>query len=139
MMYEPNERKINISQLENKFLKPSTELLTLLIDDTDHSCIGGFLCAQRGMYNKIKHSAYIVIGMLKQYGHKGYGTNMFKLLDKWAISNNITRLELTVVSENINAVQLYEKVGFKKEGIKKNSLIIDGKYADEFYMSKILL
>ena len=64
---------------------------------------------------------------------------MFKMLDEWALSNEITRLELTVAAENINAVNLYTKMGFIKEGIKKNSLIIDGKYMDEFYMSKILL
>lgn len=139
MMYEPGERNTNITQIEAAFIKSSKEILTLIIDDADNSCIGGFLCAQRGIYNKIKHSAYIVVGLLNEYRHKGLGTEMFKELDKWALANNITRLELTVVSENINAVKLYEKMGFKKEGIKRNSLIIDGKYADEFYMAKILL
>ena len=35
------------------------------------------------------------------------------------------------------AKHLYEKNGFKVEGIKKNSMIIDDKYVDEFYMAKI--
>ena len=139
MMYEPGERKITTSQLNSKFMQPSNKLLTLLIDDLDNSCIGGFLSAERGGHRKIQHSAYVVIGMLKQYRHKGFGTKMFKMLDEWALSNEITRLELTVAAENINAVNLYTKMGFIKEGIKKNSLIIDGKYMDEFYMSKILL
>ena len=30
-----------------------------------------------------------------------------------------------------------KKNGFKVEGIKKNTMIIDGKYVDEFFMSKI--
>lgn len=34
-------------------------------------------------------------------------------LDKWARENNLTRLELTVVSSNIVAKYLYEKNGLK--------------------------
>ena len=30
-----------------------------------------------------------------------------------------------------------KKNGFKVEGIKKNAMIIDGKYVDEFFMAKI--
>ena len=52
-------------------------------------------------------------------------------LDKWARENNLTRLELTVVSSNMVAKHLYEKNGFEIEGTRKNAMIIDGKYVDE--------
>ena len=58
-------------------------------------------------------------------------------LDKWARENNLTRLELTVVSSNIVAKHLYEKNGFEIEGTRKNAMIIDGKYVDEYYMAKL--
>ena len=58
-------------------------------------------------------------------------------LDKWAIENNLTRLELTVVSSNIVAKHLYEKNGFEIEGTRKNAMIIDGKYVDEYYIAKL--
>ena len=58
-------------------------------------------------------------------------------LDKWARENNLTRLELTVVSSNIVAKHLYEKNGFKIEKKKKNAMIIDDKYVDEYYMAKL--
>ena len=45
-------------------------------------------------------------------------------LDKWARENNLTRLELTVVSSNMVAKHLYEKNGFKIEGTRKNTMII---------------
>lgn len=38
---------------------------------------------------------------------------------------------------NENAVNLYKKVGFKIEGIKEKSSIVDGQYVDEYYMAKI--
>lgn len=58
-------------------------------------------------------------------------------LDKWARENNLTRLELTFVSSNIVAKHLYEKNGFEIEGTRKNAMIIDGKYVDEYYMAKL--
>ena len=58
-------------------------------------------------------------------------------LDKWARENNLTRLELTVVSSNIVAKHLYEKNGFEIEGTRKNAMIIDGKYVDEYYIAKL--
>ena len=48
-----------------------------------------------------------------------------------------SRLELTVICENSVAKHLYEKNGFEIEGIKRKSVLVDGKYLDEFYMAKI--
>jgi RimJ/RimL family protein N-acetyltransferase len=59
-------------------------------------------------------------------------------LEEWANIQNIHRLELTVMTHNIAGIALYKKMGFEIEGIKRDSLLIDGKYVDEFYMSKLL-
>lgn len=66
------------------------------------------------------------------------GTNLFKELIDWASQNNIVRLELTVMTNNKGAIALYEKMGFKIEGLKEKSLLVDGQYIDEYYMAKIL-
>ncbi|MGQ3480176.1 GNAT family N-acetyltransferase [Paenibacillus sp. TY11] len=47
-----------------------------------------------------QHSAYLVIGILKEYTGRGIGTNLFQRLEHWAITHNILRLELTVVIQN---------------------------------------
>ena len=67
----------------------------------------------------------------------GIGSKLFSKLDMWAIENKITRLELSVICSNTIAKHLYEKNGFEVEGIKKNAMIIDDKYVDEFSMAKI--
>ena len=58
-------------------------------------------------------------------------------MDLWAKEILITRLELTVMCPNIVAKHLYEKNGFKIEGIKKMSMLVDGEYVDEFYIAKL--
>ncbi|WP_392396641.1 MULTISPECIES: GNAT family N-acetyltransferase [Paenibacillus] len=38
---------------------------------------------------------------------------------------------------NERAAALYKKMGFEIEGVKRNSIRMDGKYVDEYYMGKI--
>jgi len=37
-----------------------------------------------------------------------------------------------------NRHSLYERAGFEREGIKRHSLWLDGRYVDELYMSKLI-
>ena len=135
MMFEPDERKWNENLIEA--LSGNGENLLLGVF-TDKKIIG-FLSAKRGAYRRIRHIAYIVIGIRKDYHHRGIGTKLFKALDIWSDKNNITRLELTVEVPNTNAIGLYKKSGFSIEGIKKNAMLVDGRYVDEYMMAKIIV
>jgi RimJ/RimL family protein N-acetyltransferase len=79
-----------------------------------------------------------VIGILEQFTGKGIGTQLFQMLEAWARSNDIHRLELTVMTHNERAIALYKKMGFEIEGIKKHSLFVNGEYVDEYYMAKLI-
>ncbi len=41
------------------------------------------------------------------------------------------------MAHNHKARKLYLKQGFEEEGIKRQSLKVDGHYVDEIYMSKL--
>ena len=49
----------------------------------------------------------------------------------------VHRLELTVVAENIPAINLYLKSGFIIEGTARHAFRLDGRFIDEYHMSKI--
>ena len=136
MMFESGERPTDINIVKNT-IKQSIDGEDLLLVATDDEDIVGFLSAQRGTQNRIRHSAYIVVGIREKFRGIGIGSKLFSILDIWAKENNITRLELSVICSNDIARRLYEKNGFEIEGIKKNSMIIDGKYVDEYYMAKL--
>lgn len=137
MLYEPNERTKNTDLINSLIQKSINGEDLLLVAENDEDIVG-FLGAKRGALNRIKHSAYIVVGVRKYFQGMGIGTEFFKRLDLWARQKNITRLELTVVCENTRAKHLYEKNGFVIEGIKKNTMIVDGKYVDEYCMAKLI-
>ncbi|SDW71287.1 Acetyltransferase (GNAT) family protein [Marininema mesophilum] len=50
---------------------------------------------------------------------------------------NLHRVELDVFSYNERAIHVYEKLGFKKEGILRESLFYDHQYHDSIIMSML--
>ena len=137
MLYEPGERRTKEENFKKKIEESNKGSLLLVAENEDK--IVGFLSADRGHTNRIKHSAYIVIGILKDFRGMGIGKRFFEELDKWAIQNWVLRLELTVMKNNRNAIRLYEKMGFKIEGVKEKSCLVDGVFIDEYYMAKLLI
>lgn len=137
MMYEPDERPNDLSMVNAMIVQSDAGNALVLVAEENDDIIG-FLSAQKGRTNRIKHTAYIVTGILSEYHNKKIGTNLFSQLYNWAMQNEIKRLELTVVCSNSAAVHLYKKSGFKIEGVKQMAMLIDGEYTDEYYMSKLL-
>jgi len=138
MMLEPDERNVDA-----EFEKQQIETLLASGNSTifvveDRNELVGYIALFGGRYRRIRHCAHIVIGILAEYRGKKLGTILFQIAEKWAADVELTRLELTVISDNKAALALYKKMGFEIEGLKKNSLFIDGKYVDEYYMGKAI-
>ena len=136
MMYEEGERSKVVEDTKNE-IKRVLELGSLMLVLEHNKLLVGYLTAERGFANRIKHSAYITVGILADYQGQGLGKKLFTQLKNWAITNNITRLELTVMKHNTAGVSLYKKMGFVIEGIKQKSLIVNGQYVDEYYMALV--
>jgi RimJ/RimL family protein N-acetyltransferase len=98
----------------------------------------GFLEASGGTFLRNRHCAYIVIGILQAFADQGLGTQFFQELEDWAMQHELHRLELTVMRHNEPAVHLYQKMGFMIEGTRQDSLRVNRRYVDEYYMAKIL-
>jgi RimJ/RimL family protein N-acetyltransferase len=138
MMLESGERTTTVEDQTQRIKNLlSTENQIIFVAEDENRLVG-FLGAYGGGYKRNRHSAYIVTGILQQYAGQGIGKQFFKMLDDWSLAHNLHRLELTVMSHNERAVHLYQKMGFVTEGVKKDSLWVDGKYVDEYYMAKIL-
>ena len=72
----------------------------------------------------------------KDYLSKGYGSEAIMLLLNYAFNYlNINNIMLKVYSFNKRAQKAYEKCGFKKFGVWKNSHYANGKYSDIIFMN----
>lgn len=138
MLYEGNERKLTSEQLRKRIETiEQEENSAIFVAEVDNR-LAGYLFAMGGQARRTKHSVYIVIGILEQFRGVGIGTKLFIELEKWAKEHRIHRLELSVVTKNVAAINLYKKMGFEIEGVKKHSLCIHGQFVNEYYMAKLL-
>lgn len=139
MLLEPDERTTSVEQ--HRFINQplmDAEHSTILVAE-DEGRLVGHLVARGSELARIRHSVYLVIGILREYSNRGLGSRFFETLEHWRLANNITRLELTVMAHNEAALALYTKQGFDIEGVKRNSIRIRGQYMDEYYMARIFV
>lgn len=70
---------------------------------------------------------FIGLGSKNERG-RGYGRKSMDLLLEYGFNNlNFHRIQLNVLEFNYGAIALYEKCGFKKEGIFREFVLRDGK------------
>lgn len=87
---------------------------------------------------RMRHSGSIGIMVHRDYQNQGVGSalmnTLLDLADNWLM---LVRVELGVYADNARAIHLYEKLGFKAEGIKRKAAIRNGEYVDELMMARI--
>lgn len=89
---------------------------------------------------RIAHNSEIALSVKKEYWGLGIGSAIMELLIEFAKeNNNIKNISLGVKAENLNAIKLYEKKGFKKVGFHKDFFYINENYYDEILMDLNLL
>jgi len=72
----------------------------------------------------------------KRENNKGIGTSASMLTLDFAFNAmGLNRVGLEVLNNNKNAIHIYEKIGFVKEGVKRNAFFIDGSFVDVNVMS----
>lgn len=138
MLLEAGERTTEVEDVANKIRDVlAQDNRAILVAEADGELIG-LMELIGGNVRRNRHTAYIVIGIRQAYTGKGVGSRLFAEGEAWARRHGIHRLELTVMIHNRGAVALYKKMGFQIEGSKRHSLLVEGRYVDEYYMAKLL-
>jgi RimJ/RimL family protein N-acetyltransferase len=74
----------------------------------------------------------VMIGEKTAWG-KGYARDALQAYLRWLFHDvGIHRITLECYSTNTRAVKFYERLGFKKEGVLREAVVIDGTYHDIF-------
>ncbi len=80
------------------------------------------------------HSGVLRMGILKEYRGTGLGTKLMQIVLDKGKQMGLTRVELDVRDDNVNAIKLYQKFGFEIEGKKRNACRTDGIYSNVLTM-----
>jgi RimJ/RimL family protein N-acetyltransferase len=138
LLFEPGERKRSIEE-EREWIRNILASGHSMIFVVEHEGeLVGMLGAIGSSVRRQKHRAHVMVGILQKYTGQGIGTKLFQQLEQWAREKGLARLELTVMTHNLTAIGLYAKMGFSIEGTRRRSLVVNGKYVDEYYMGKQL-
>jgi RimJ/RimL family protein N-acetyltransferase len=138
MMLEPGERKTSLQGQEERIARVlQTENHTVIVADAGDR-LAGYVEATGGTFGRNRHGAFLVLGVLRAHSGQGTGTRLLQAVEAWARDRGLRRLELTVMTHNAAAVSLYRKMGFAIEGTRRDSLLVSGRYVDEYLMAKIL-
>ena len=70
---------------------------------------------------------------------KGYAKEALILTLRFAfLKLGLQRIYVKILEENIQTIKIHEQVGFKKEGILRNSVFKNGSYKNEQYMAILI-
>lgn len=137
LMWEPGERQVSADDIRRRLTDSGSSdrlRLVALVGDA----LVGFLVAHRGQPRRVRHRADFTMAVLQDHQSRRIGTELLAALDSWATAVGISRLELTVMSDNEPALALYERAGYRLEGRKRDAIIVDGTGVDELVMGKPL-
>ncbi len=136
MMYLPitYEQEVNwYNSLVNN--ENSILFVILRVDDGSEAPIGN--CGLTLNLQDRVGQVGILIGEKSLWG-KGYGTDAMALLVNHAFnSRNLHRVELECYSSNTRALKSYEKLGFQREGARKQAIFVRGIYEDVVVMGML--
>ncbi len=131
MMLEPGERAPDIGPEQREIARDA-----VFVADTDGELVG-YVQAERGTFRRVRHLATVVIGVRAHAWGRGIGGRLFAAVHAWAAEHGITRLQLDVDAANTRAIALYERHGYRIEGTKRQSMIVDGAFVDDHIMARL--
>jgi len=89
--------------------------------------------------DRVKHNVVLGISILKDYWNLGVGSYLMQHIIAYCqMSKVIKKIELEVRADNLSAIHLYEKVGFKYVGKFTDKMFVNGKYYDNLIYEKKL-
>ena len=137
MLYAPSEYSASPEELSAQIAKISSSGNSRsLLAETDDAFIG-FLGVMGSPIPRLRHSAQIVVGVLRSHWRQGVGRALLSEAIRWAPAAGLSRLELFVMSKNTGAIALYEQLGFRIEGSRRHAYIIDGAPVDDQLMAYV--
>ena len=75
-------------------------------------------------------------GILPEFRNRGIGSHLMQYMMDWLVENGNREISLEVRTTNRGAIRLYQRLGFREYGVRKNYYLDSGE--DAMIMGKAL-
>ncbi len=134
---EPGEDLLTPEDFAELILEDTTAARALFLVAEVEGKLVGFTRCICSKQKRFHHKAEFGICILQEYCGQGIGKIMLEQVLEWADSVSIQKISLSVVQTNVNAIQLYKKLGFVEEGLLvKDRIHRDGNYYNTVLMGR---
>jgi putative acetyltransferase len=86
----------------------------------------------------VKHCGTLGMGVRADHRGRGIGESLLRACLAKAPAKGVARVTLEARADNLRAIRLYERVGFRHEALMRHALRFDGVYYDAVQMSLLL-
>ncbi|MDP2183227.1 MAG: GNAT family N-acetyltransferase, partial [Actinomycetota bacterium] len=110
---------------------------TMLLAEAD-GCVVGLLGLLGRMLPQEAHVGSLGISVERDHRGCGIGTRLIERLFEWAPQHGVRRIEVEAFANNPDAIRLYQRLGFEREGVRRDAVTVDGEYVDAVLLAKLL-
>lgn len=96
------------------------------------------LQSDAGRREATAHILHVGLHLREAYRGLGIGSEMLAYAEEWAKERGFKKLEASIFTGNKRSLHLFDRAGFKEEGIRKLRVRVGRDYLDEVLVGKIL-
>ncbi len=116
----------------------STDHSTIFVAE-DEGRLLGYVSTLGEPYRRVRHRVTVpAIAVRQEEWGKGIGTALLNGLVTWARSHGVLRIEVSVITKNERAVNLFRNRGFDIEGVKLHAVRLGNRLVDEYLLVKFM-
>jgi len=135
LSFGKNEFNRDVEEYKKFIDSTSLEQNSIILIATLEDVIIGIASINSSQKDRTKHVGTLGIVVSEQLVGQGLGRILMEELINWATSNGVTKkISLVTREDNTFAIELYEKLGFEKEGLLKKDNFINGVYYNTLVM-----
>ena len=135
MLLEPGEREPTPDDLRARI---ESDHASYLLVAEGNGELAGYAEVSVLPYARARRTGYVVMGVRAAYSGKGLGRALLGAARDEAARRGLRRLELTVMTHNLRALNLYLSCGFELEGLRRNALVVGDRAVSEYYLGLLL-
>lgn len=137
MLYGPGEYSRTPAEVASHIQQSSRRATNRLLVAEGDGTFAGFLSVEGSLVPRLRHCGHLALGVLRSWWGRGVATGLITEALRWAPTAGISRLELSVMTTNERAIALYERLGFRFEGLRRRAYMVNGAAVDDRIMGYV--